>query len=161
MNRSAGRRTRWPAILVVTTLLAACGSEPATPPADPGATATAQPTIAPQPTATPPEPTATSSIQPAPSPQGQATATSLGLRSLPAFAAYQWVPLLDDENAYPGTATPTSMKRVLMVEGTAWVRDDRPLVRMLERQGFAVQAGTVGFFHQAYESVGMTASRCT
>ena len=45
------------------------------------------------------------------------------------------------------------MKRVLMVEGTAWVRDDRPLVRMLERQGFAVQAGTVGFFHQAYESV--------
>ena len=101
----------------------------------------------------PPTAKAPATIEPTPSPQGQATAASLGLRPLPAFAAYQWIPLLGDEHPYPGAATPTSIKRVLMVEGSAWVRDDRPLVRMLERQGFAVQAGAGRFFHQAYESV--------
>ncbi len=145
MNRSTPRRTRWPAILVVTTLLAGCGGEPVSPPpAEPGATATARPTMAPQPTATAvPEPT--------PSPQGQATAASLGLRQEPAFAAYEWVPPLGDERPYPGAATPTSIKRVLIAETSSWVRDDRRLVKMLERQGFAVRAGTDRFFHAAYD----------
>jgi hypothetical protein len=141
--RPARQTARWPAIVVAVTLLAACGSEPASPSsvASP-VTPTGQPTVG-------PAPTATSQATAAPPP----TADSMGLRRVPTFAAYQWVPLLGDDKPYPGTATPTSMGDVLVVGWSAWVRDDRALVSMLERQGFAVQAGTNGFFHQVYDSI--------
>ena len=117
---------------------------------------TAQPSAAstPRPTATPaasPAATVGATLEP----PGGVQAALTGLRSVPPFAAYEWVPLLGDGHPYPGAATPTSIKKVLMVDSTATsVTQDRQLVAMLERQGFAVQGGTGGYFHEAYKSSG-------
>jgi hypothetical protein len=77
------------------------------------------------------------------------------LRSTDPFAAYRWVPPLDDADVYGGPMTPTSFDDVLLVPTQQWYWDDARLSSaqgMLEGNGFAVLESRYRFFHDGYKN---------
>jgi hypothetical protein len=79
--------------------------------------------------------------------------SSLTLRKVDPFGAYNWVPLLSGDTSYSGPATPTSLDDVLLVEVQQPLLEQADLRSMLERQGFAIQPNGFGYpnFHTAYQ----------
>ncbi len=87
-----------------------------------------------------------------------ATGGPPGIRRLPPFADYRWVPPLAAD-VYGGPATPTSIDDVLLVPAQGWLTDpsssgfDQTLIDRLEADAFVVRdQGPARFFHDGYKS---------
>ncbi len=109
-------------------------------------------TVAPTTSTTPTTAPATTTSEPA-TPVGPLS--PMGLRSTDPFAAYRWVPPLDDADVYGGPMTPTSFDDVLLVPTQQWYWDNAQLSSaqgMLEGNGFAVLESGYRFFHDGYKS---------
>ena len=68
-----------------------------------------------------------------------------------AFASYALVPLLSDDTAYAGPATPTSLNDVIVGSDVRQMLKDPKVKRTLLRNGFVIVASDLPRFNMAYE----------
>ena len=158
-RRQRGRAVAIGIVLAVSLAAGSCsgddsGSSPSTSGA--GTSSPAGTTTAPStsPPTTRPAATTTSTTSTAPGVLPGETIRPTGLRLLPAFAEYRWVPPLGPDAVYGFPATPTSFDDVLLTpHQQQFVRNNTALVAALETNGFAID-GAYGnrFFHDGYKS---------